>query len=55
MSLFQKRSFKELASDEQAELAKQIRFRFSADATQIARVCGVSYAEAAELLDSLQF
>ena len=36
-----------------SEFARQIRFRFSADATQIARVCGISYAEAANLLDSV--
>ena len=52
-SMFQKESFRQLPGDEQAELARQIRFRFSADATQIARVCGISYADAARLLDSL--
>lgn len=52
MSLFQKKSFQQLTPDEQAEFARQIRFRFSADATQIARVCGMSYADAARLLDS---
>lgn len=51
-SLFQKMSVIELQVEELAELAKQIRFRFSADATQIARVCGVSYEMAAKLLDS---
>ena len=52
-SLFQKESFRHLQPEEQVELARQIRFRFSADANQIARVCGLSYAEAARLLDSL--
>lgn len=52
-SLFQKDSFSQLQPDEQSEFARQIRFRFSADATQIARVCGISYAEAANLLDSV--
>lgn len=52
-SLFQKESFRQLTDREQAEFARQIRFRFSADATQIARVCGVSYADAARLLDSV--
>ena len=52
-SLFQKESFLHLQPEEQVELARQIRFRFSADANQIARVCGLSYAEAARLLDSL--
>ena len=51
-SLFQKTSFDELNEKEQSELVRQIRFRFSADVTQIARVCGISYAEAANLLDS---
>lgn len=52
-SLFQKESFAQLRPDEQSEIARQIRFRFSADVTQIARTCGVSYAQAARLLDSL--
>lgn len=52
-SLFQKESFMRLDESEKSEFARQIRFRFSADATQIARVCGVSYAEAARLLDSV--
>jgi len=52
-SLFQMESFRHLHPEEQVELARQIRFRFSADANQIARVCGISYAEAARLLDSL--
>lgn len=50
-SLFQKDSFSQLQPEEQSELARQIRFRFSADATQVARVCGVSYEQAAGLLD----
>ncbi|MCR5352600.1 MAG: hypothetical protein K6E35_08950 [Bacteroidales bacterium] len=52
-SLFQKDALRELTPDELSELARQIRFRFSADANQIARVCGLSYAEAARLLDSV--
>lgn len=52
-SLFQKDSFQQLTEEEQRELARQIRFRFSADATQIARVCGISYADAARLLDGV--
>lgn len=53
MSLFQKKSFQHLAADEKSEFARQIRFRFSADPTQIARVCRISYAEAARLLDGV--
>lgn len=33
------------------ESARQLRLRFSADANQIARVCGLTYADAARLLD----
>lgn len=51
-SLFQKDSFSQLPVDEQSEFVRQIRFRFSADATQIARVCGITYTDAARLLDS---
>ncbi|MBO4417445.1 MAG: transposase, partial [Bacteroidales bacterium] len=52
-SLFQKASFKDLSDDDRSELVRQIRFRFSADAKQIARICGISYEEAAKLLDRL--
>ena len=52
-SLFGKYSFKELAEGEQTEFMRQIRFRFSADINQIARVCGVSYAEAARIMDGM--
>ena len=41
-----------LSEEQMAELSRQIRFRFSADIHQIARVCGVSYAEAANRIDS---
>jgi REP element-mobilizing transposase RayT len=50
-SLFQKDSFDELQAAEQTEFARQICFRFSADVNQVARVCGISYANAARLLD----
>ena len=51
-SLFQKNSFDQLFPDQQREVVKQIRFRFSADPNQIARVCGINYAMAAKMLDS---
>ena len=51
-SLFQKYSFGQLSPDQQKETVKQIRFRFSADPNQIARVCGINYAAAAKMLDS---
>lgn len=50
-SLFGKESFEELSPGEQTEYMRQIRFRFSADVNQIARVCGLSYAVAARLID----
>ena len=52
-SLFGKECFQELAVGERTELMRQIRFRFSADVNQIARVCGISYAEAAWLVEGV--
>lgn len=52
-SLFGKQSFRSLMIDEKTELARQIKFRFSADANQIARVCGITYADAAQFLDRI--
>lgn len=51
-SLFQKSAFGELEIPEQAEALRQIRFRFSSGVHQAARVCGISYSDAARLLDS---
>ena len=52
-SLFGKDMFQELLQEERTELMRQIRFRFSADVNQIARVCGLSYAEAARMIDGI--
>lgn len=52
-TLFHKYTFDQLTSEEQKEAVKQIRFRFSADPNQIARVCGLKYAEAAKMIDSV--
>ena len=52
-SLFGKDSYQELTDREQPECMRQIRFRFSADVHQIARVCGLSYADAARILDTV--
>jgi len=52
-SLFHKECFELLQPQERVEFVRQIRYRFSADAHQIARVCGITYAEAARLLDAL--
>ncbi len=50
-SLFQKPAFSALSKTEQAEALRQIRYRFSAGVHQAARVCGLSYADAAQLLE----
>ena len=51
-SLFSKDSFPELSETDQKEMLRQLRFRFSANVNQLARVSGLSYAESARLLDS---
>ena len=50
-TLFQKERFEQLEAVEQSELLRQIRFRFSADVGQLARVCGLTYSDTARLLD----
>lgn len=50
-SLFRKRTVRELAEDQLVELLRQLRFRFSAGANQLARVTGLSYEDAAKYLD----
>ena len=50
-SLFRKRSVEELTEDQMLELLRQLRFRFSAGANQLARVTGLSYDTAAKYLD----
>lgn len=52
-SMFGRDSFDALSPEDKTEFMRQIRFRFSADANQIARVCGVTYADAARMLDSV--
>ncbi|SKC56218.1 hypothetical protein SAMN06298215_1673 [Bacteroidales bacterium WCE2008] len=52
MSLFQKHKQSELSQEELAELAKQLRFRFSSDPHQVARIIGTSYDDISKLLDS---
>ena len=50
-SLFQEPDFKRLKDSDQTEVLRQVRYRFSANVNQVARVCGISYAEAARMLD----
>lgn len=52
-SLFGKPSFSALPEKDRTELVRQIRFRFSANVNQVARVCGISYEEAAKRMDSV--
>ena len=52
-SLFQKERYEQLAPEEQSEFLRQIRFRFSADVGQIARVCGLTYTETARQLNAV--
>ena len=51
-SMFGKKTFNELSKQEKVEILRQLRFRFSADAHQLARVCGLSYKDVALLLDN---
>lgn len=50
-TMFGKRHFGDLHPEEQSECLRQIRYRFSADPKQIARVVGITYADAARLLE----
>ena len=52
VSLFRKNGIEELNDTQCAELFRQIRFRFSSDPAQIARVCGKPYEKVCDLLDS---
>ncbi|MBQ6198550.1 MAG: hypothetical protein IJK44_04875 [Bacteroidales bacterium] len=51
-SMFGKEAFGVLTPSEQIEFVHQVRFRFSANVNQVARVCGISYEQAARLMDS---
>lgn len=52
-SLFRKPSMTGLTENDQAELLKQLRFRFSSNADQLARVTGLSYNKVVELLNKV--
>lgn len=54
ISLFRKSGFAELDEPQSAELMRQLRYRFSADPNQLARITGLSYARTCELLESFQ-
>lgn len=42
-----------MTPDELAELLKQLRYRFSSNANQLARVTGIPYQKVVELLDKV--
>lgn len=50
-SLFQKYGFNDLNESERTEVLRQLKYRFSASPNQLSRVCGLTYAETARLLD----
>ena len=50
-TLFSKLSFKELSETQKTEVLRQLRFRFSSNIHQLARVVGLSYDETARLMD----
>ena len=52
-SLFRKARLDQLNDSEKAELIRQLRFRFSADIHQIARIIGIPYPECGRLLESI--
>ena len=47
-----KAAFDELSEPQKSEILRQLRYRFSANIHQLARVVGVGYDEAARLLDT---
>ena len=51
-ALFRKAGFEELTRSQKTEILKQLRFRFSANIHQLARVVGLSYEEVAKILDT---
>lgn len=53
-TLFGRESLNGLESDQIGEVLRQIRYRFSSNVDQIARVTGLSYSEAARLLDQMR-
>lgn len=50
--LFGNSFFKELSDPQRAEVLRQLRYRFSSNIHQLARIAGLTYDEAAKLMDS---
>lgn len=51
-TLFRQPVFEALSKPQKTEILKQLRFRFSANIHQLARIIGLSYDETAKLLDA---
>lgn len=51
-TLFRKTSVPDLSRDQLGEMLRQLRFRFSADVAQLARILGLPYEEAVRLMDA---
>ena len=52
-SLYRKENLSELSENQVAELLKQLRYRFSSDPNQLARVSGLSYEVVCKLLETI--
>lgn len=52
VSLFRKKNLEELSDSQKTEILRQVRYRFSADPAQIARISGLSYDEVCRLLEA---
>ena len=51
VSLFRKKYMEELSLSQKSELVKQLRYRFSADVSQLSRVLNTSYEIMTGMLD----
>ena len=52
-TLFNKGSIAELSPNQQSEVLRQIRYRFSSNINQLVRLTGIRYEEVVRLLESL--
>ena len=51
-TLYGKKEFSELEEGQKTEVLRQLRYRFSSNVHQLARVTGMSYEAAAKMLDT---
>lgn len=52
-SLFRTDDFKSLNNEDATDLLKQLRWRFSADIAQLARITGLPYRQITAMIESL--